>query len=906
MTHAQAALLIFALALCNLGRAATILCSGGNPALPQFIPYCRWYQRQACCTTFQQTSAVQTFVQQIEARFERGEDGCGSRSQHCTDRLIVAACGPACSPRQARFANTSAGPALCNSLARDLYDACGSHRLPATDNGTECVTVKTKYASASAFAASLGFGVDETSSKDSCFSSAPSASYSGIGSSQSTPQSSGGFWDQIAYDDDDDYGDANADKYYSSRDSIVFLVDARPAMFEASAAGAEVPFVSALRAAAAVYQDKIISSDDDLIGFCLYGTEQKKNSNDFEGVYVLFDLDVPDAPRILELEKLQGAKEPPFGTCRADFPFGDALWTCSSMFSNCKVKVGHRRIFLFTNDDNPNAGDDRVQAQSVQRARDLAELGIAIELFGMRRSGAPFSRAHFFSRLVGEATRAAAAASEASGEEAVQSEVVDAPERFDELLHAVRRREHRKRSLGRLLVSLGPHEMSVRVYKLIRRADKGRHTTLDARTNAQLRSTTQWFCEDTGAPLAQGQIKYAYPYGGERVVFEKSELDSLKAVELQGIRILGFKPRSSVKPYHNIKTSAFLYPDESGVRGSTVALSALVDQMLELGRVAIARMTQRDNAVPRLVALMPAREQYDADGTPSAPAGLHVVFLPYSDDIRSVRLPAAERASADDVAKAKRVVKRLRIQFDSRQFENPSLQRHFALLQALALDRDVADSTTDLLVPDSEGMARHADAVEELARAVFPAGYDPDNAGGKSGSRKRSSPEVDEAGGEDGARPSKRRRGAEAGEFDWIAAAESGQVGKATVPQLREFLKAGGVQFASKDKKEALVALATEHALALAAMASEPPIDSESPASAPAPAAPTRHQSPPQNAPIDGDEEEAKGSGASGSCRADDARMPCQYGLACYRKNPAHFDEYSHPPEHPLEAARKK
>ena len=29
--------------------------------------------------------------------------------------------------------------------------------------------------------------------------------------------------------------------------------------------------------------------------------------------------------------------------------------------------------------------------------------------------------------------------------------------------------------------------------------------------------------------------------------------------------------------------------------------------------------------------------------------------------------------------------------------------------------------------------------------------------------------------------------------------------------------------------------------------------------------------------------------------RRDDARPMCKYGTDCYRKNPAHFEEYRHP-----------
>lgn len=83
----------------------------------------------------------------------------------------------------------------------------------------------------------------------------------------------------------------------------------------------EIPFENALKCVISTYTDKIISSDSDLLAVCFYGTvccavisvlyiltrtiqKEKKNLNDFPYIYVLQDLDAPDAQRILDLENL--------------------------------------------------------------------------------------------------------------------------------------------------------------------------------------------------------------------------------------------------------------------------------------------------------------------------------------------------------------------------------------------------------------------------------------------------------------------------------------------------------------------------------------------------------------------------------------------------------------------------
>lgn len=67
---------------------------------------------------------------------------------------------------------------------------------------------------------------------------------------------------------------------------MIFLIDARESMFKPNDKD-EIPFKNSLKCAIATMTDKIISSDTDLLGVCFYGTEQKKNLNEFENIYVL-------------------------------------------------------------------------------------------------------------------------------------------------------------------------------------------------------------------------------------------------------------------------------------------------------------------------------------------------------------------------------------------------------------------------------------------------------------------------------------------------------------------------------------------------------------------------------------------------------------------------------------------
>jgi len=192
-------------------------------------------------------------------------------------------------------------------------------------------------------------------------------------------------------DDDEVHAHTHQD-CFSSRD----LVTPRPMRWHR-----QIPFHNAVKCAISTVTDKIISSESDLVGVCFYGTvrrlcfsiylslsllfvvslihsynraqqAEKKNLNEFEGIYVLHDLDLPDAQRILDLEALLGTlacskhQAPPspsasthmpprfstldsrlsavgeenrFGHADHEFPFCDALWTCSTMFASSYVAV---------------------------------------------------------------------------------------------------------------------------------------------------------------------------------------------------------------------------------------------------------------------------------------------------------------------------------------------------------------------------------------------------------------------------------------------------------------------------------------------------------------------------------------------------------------------------------------
>ena len=406
------------------------------------------------------------------------------------------------------------------------------------------------------------------------------------------------------------------------KDAVIMMVDCSESMFERDEDG-EMAFHQVMRAVIQTYRNKILTSGTDLLSVCFYGTKEKENPSDLTGILLFSDLDVPDGETILKLEQLL-VKDfvEMYGREEKEVALGDCLWTCSTIFGNCSVKVGTKRVFLFTNNDNPNGGDVGLQAQAKQRATDLAQLGIQIELFPLNPpSKLPFLGSKFYHDIID------------AGEEG-DLDQLDGTSKLQELLDRARSKEYKKRSQGKVSFWITPDtEIGVRVYNLVQETKKGSTVLLDAKTSQPIRTITKRVCEHTGSLLLESQVKHGFEFGGVRVSLEKHEMRDIRSIDTPGLKLIGFKPSSSIKSYHNIKHASFIYPDDSSIRGSSTLYSALLRKMIQLDKVAIAQFIARSNASLKLVALMPFQEHIK-DGIQIFPSGFYVIYLPFADDIR--------------------------------------------------------------------------------------------------------------------------------------------------------------------------------------------------------------------------------------------------------------------------------
>jgi len=128
-----------------------------------------------------------------------------------------------------------------------------------------------------------------------------------------------------------------------------------------------------------------------------------------------------------------------------------------------------------------------------------------------------------------------------------------------------------------------------------------------------------------------------------------------------------------------------------------------------------------------LVALVAQDEIISVSGQVEPP-GIHMIYLPYSEDIREIKelhldeTSAILKATDDQISKATALRRRVDLKdFSVCQFVNPTLQRHYAVLQTLALDEDEMSEIKDETLHDEEGMGRLEviNALEEFKNSVY-------------------------------------------------------------------------------------------------------------------------------------------------------------------------------------------
>ncbi|KAL2459822.1 ATP-dependent DNA helicase 2 subunit KU70 [Forsythia ovata] len=313
--------------------------------------------------------------------------------------------------------------------------------------------------------------------------------------------------DDVFRDDEDP-----ENEFYQERDStkelLVYLVDASPKMFSTTCPSEEhkdvTHFQIAVGCIAQSLRTQIINRSYDEVAICFFNTREKKNLQDSNGVYVFNaperdELDRPTARLIKEFDSIEESFSKEIGSKYGISPGSrdnslyNALWVAQALLRKGSAKTADKRILLFTNEDDPFGNIKGVTKMdmmrtTLQRAKDAQDLGISIELLPLSKPDDEFNVSLFYSELLG-----------LEGTNLTQFKAL-VGERFEDMKDQLRKRMFRKRKIRRIkFIISNAMAIEVNTYALVRPTNPGTITWLDSVTNLPLKTDRSFICADTGA-----------------------------------------------------------------------------------------------------------------------------------------------------------------------------------------------------------------------------------------------------------------------------------------------------------------------------------------------------------------------------------------------------------------------
>ncbi|CAK4030323.1 ATP-dependent DNA helicase II subunit 1 [Lecanosticta acicola] len=537
------------------------------------------------------------------------------------------------------------------------------------------------------------------------------------------------------HDDDDEEEEEEVDDqtaYKTPKDAVLFAIDVSESMLRKPAESdskkpdtALSPTLAALKCAYALMQQRIISSPSDMMGVLLFGTEKSKSQDgdddsgrtglQYPHCYILTDLDVPAAADVKLLRALVEDEEEAAKLLQAskdEVSMANVLFCANQIFTSKAPNFTSRRLFLVTDNDFPHASSRSDRNSATVRAKDLYDLGVTIELFPISHptQGYTFDRSKFYNDIVYSSTPSDpdAPAPLTQDIKSANSTAKDGISLLQSLLSSVASRAAPRRALfGNMPFEIGPGlKISIKGYNILMPQVPKKTTNIylppDAEKPQIAVMSSTLVEEETARTVEKGELRKAFKFGGETISFSEEELKKIKNFGDPVLRIIGFKPQSMLPIWASISRSTFIYPSEEDYVGSTRVFSALHQKLLKDQKMGLGWFIARRNAKPLLAAIIPGSEERSEEGEQQLPPGFWVHPLPYADDIRSPPDTSVVQAPDDVVDAMRFIIQQLQLPkaaYDPHKYPNPSLQWHYRILQAMALEEELPEHPDDKTLP---------------------------------------------------------------------------------------------------------------------------------------------------------------------------------------------------------------
>lgn len=474
--------------------------------------------------------------------------------------------------------------------------------------------------------------------------------------------------------------------YKEYKDALLFCIQVTQTMLDNGT------LKTALEAAYETVTNRIMISPQDYTGVLLFGAQMDDDQSD---VHFLLGLGLPKASQIKRLKRL--IDDPDMATRftvseKSDSMLMDVLFDMNRHFINKAPKFLSRRILFITDDDSPVVEETEINKTRV-RVEDLAHLKVRIEPLLLNANSGDdkvlFDTSKFYDLVFND----------------------NPPEVTDsiDLKKFIKQRNVLRRSLFNTKLELGPGlDIGVRGYLLFSQQKSGGSSRnawvyTGGEKPQMVKLESQAVTVESGRSVDKQDLRRTYKFGADNFIpFTNDQIAKVKYFGEPIIRILGFQKEAEFSDLliHCVRSSMFIYPTDEKLIGSTRAFSALYQSLQKKKMLAVAWVIVRKGAKPTLSVLVPSSDDAQDKETPIE--GLHLVHLPFADDIRK-KPAAAESAEAPSelVDATKAIFSKLCMPggFDPQRYPNPRLQWHHRILQAMALQEEVPQTPDDNTMP---------------------------------------------------------------------------------------------------------------------------------------------------------------------------------------------------------------
>ncbi|KAJ3262281.1 X-ray repair cross-complementing protein 6 [Boothiomyces macroporosus] len=505
-------------------------------------------------------------------------------------------------------------------------------------------------------------------------------------------------WEELNDSDDEQ------DLFKLGNSHIVFVLDCTSRMNVTPFGNNRPTIHAAIDCITNFMQRKMRSAVGDKIGIVFYGTKAQKGPSMVPNIYTYRELESPDAHAILDLERYLAD----FKKFEQDVGFADSFSLVQALAEaqaalNRNAKKNVKKFFyLITSNDEPFE-DAREKTQIHVKTEDIANANITLEVIGIDKNlNQQFDYSKFFEHCT-----------YFTYPDEIEPEMksVSVREDFLELKTVFTIRETKTRTAFTIPLVIGENiTIGVKGYNVYLEKKKPSHTWLNPVDNQEIEMITSLFCavtswltQTTAKVLTEDDISYYYEFGGEKPTFTKDEIKAIKSVGPPGITLLGFKPIQAIKDKFNIKPSIFMVPDETRYQGSSKLFVHLVERMHVNRKAAFATLIARKSASLKVVALLPQVAVKRSESDPiDIPCGFHIIILPFADDLRHIEAPIIDYPKETHLALACDIVKNLtNPNFDVKNVRNPVIEKFYAHLKAVSLNKQDQEVTTDETLPDN-------------------------------------------------------------------------------------------------------------------------------------------------------------------------------------------------------------